>query len=177
MLSLNFRLLPSPGMSLYYSQVRKSLDNILRHLDKEVGRCMMLTSVQMLNKEPEDMITYVISCQHLHTSYCFSYFQGLKCWMFFLFSQTAVKGSLKSTCSGRVWQPSPASCPTPCQNRSSSTCCHGQSLNRLAWPRVFSCTLIFQLNIFYFSFTLTGSRCTWTMSFVLFPRTPYRACC
>uniref|UniRef100_A0A3Q3E9D0 Furry homolog b (Drosophila) n=1 Tax=Labrus bergylta TaxID=56723 RepID=A0A3Q3E9D0_9LABR len=45
------------GMSLYYSQVRKSLDNILRHLDKEVGRCMMLTSVQMLNKEPEDMIT------------------------------------------------------------------------------------------------------------------------
>uniref|UniRef100_A0A8C9YK28 FRY microtubule binding protein n=1 Tax=Sander lucioperca TaxID=283035 RepID=A0A8C9YK28_SANLU len=45
------------GMSLYYSQVRKALDNILRHLDKEVGRCMMLTSVQMLNKEPEDMIT------------------------------------------------------------------------------------------------------------------------
>uniref|UniRef100_A0A7N6A681 Furry homolog b (Drosophila) n=1 Tax=Anabas testudineus TaxID=64144 RepID=A0A7N6A681_ANATE len=45
------------GMSLYYSQVRKALDNILRHLDKEVGRCMMLTSAQMLNKEPEDMIT------------------------------------------------------------------------------------------------------------------------
>ena len=47
-------------MSLYYSQVRKALDNILRHLDKEVGRCMMLTSAQMLNKEPEDMITYVL---------------------------------------------------------------------------------------------------------------------
>ncbi|KAG7267513.1 hypothetical protein CRUP_003412 [Coryphaenoides rupestris] len=45
------------GMSLYYSQVRKALDNILRHLDKEVGRCMMLTNIQMLNKEPEDMIT------------------------------------------------------------------------------------------------------------------------
>ncbi|KAF5896548.1 protein furry isoform X6, partial [Clarias magur] len=45
------------GMALYYSQVRKSIDNILRHLDKEVGRCMMLTNVQMLNKEPEDMIT------------------------------------------------------------------------------------------------------------------------
>uniref|UniRef100_A0A8C5DX59 Protein furry homolog n=1 Tax=Gouania willdenowi TaxID=441366 RepID=A0A8C5DX59_GOUWI len=45
------------GMSLYYSQVRKALDNILRQLDKEVGRCMMLTSAQMLNKEPEDMIT------------------------------------------------------------------------------------------------------------------------
>ncbi|KAG8452837.1 hypothetical protein GDO86_004577 [Hymenochirus boettgeri] len=45
------------GMSLYYSQVRKAVDNILRHLDKEVGRCMMMTNVQMLNKEPEDMIT------------------------------------------------------------------------------------------------------------------------
>lgn len=53
-------------MSLYYSQVRKSLDNILRHLDKEVGRCMMLTSVQMLNKEPEDMITYVTKMVFLH---------------------------------------------------------------------------------------------------------------
>lgn len=63
MLPLNVHVLPLPGMSLYYSQVRKSLDNILRHLDKEVGRCMMLTSVQMLNKEPEDMITYVILCQ------------------------------------------------------------------------------------------------------------------
>jgi len=46
-------------MSLYYPQVRKALDNILRHLDKEVGRCMMLSNAQMLNKEPEDMITYV----------------------------------------------------------------------------------------------------------------------
>ncbi|ETE68380.1 Protein furry-like protein, partial [Ophiophagus hannah] len=45
------------GMSMYYSQVRKAVDNILRHLDKEVGRCMMLTNIQMLNKEPEDMIT------------------------------------------------------------------------------------------------------------------------
>lgn len=44
-------------MALYYSQVRKAIDNILRHLDKEVGRCMMLTNVQMLNKEPEDLIT------------------------------------------------------------------------------------------------------------------------
>uniref|UniRef100_UPI003AAB7154 protein furry homolog isoform X2 n=1 Tax=Centroberyx gerrardi TaxID=166262 RepID=UPI003AAB7154 len=45
------------GMSQYYVQVRKAIDNILRHLDKEVGRCMMMTNVQMLNKEPEDMIT------------------------------------------------------------------------------------------------------------------------
>uniref|UniRef100_UPI00398EACFF protein furry homolog isoform X1 n=1 Tax=Pristiophorus japonicus TaxID=55135 RepID=UPI00398EACFF len=45
------------GMSLYYPQLRKALDSILRHLDKEVGRCMMLTNIQILNKEPEDMIT------------------------------------------------------------------------------------------------------------------------
>lgn len=46
-------------MSQYYYHVRKAIDNILRHLDKEVGRCMMMTNAQMLNKEPEDMITYV----------------------------------------------------------------------------------------------------------------------
>ncbi|XP_061916437.1 protein furry homolog isoform X4 [Entelurus aequoreus] len=45
------------GMSQYYYHVRKAIDNILRHLDKEVGRCMMMTNAQMLNKEPEDMIT------------------------------------------------------------------------------------------------------------------------
>ncbi|XP_029563413.1 protein furry homolog-like isoform X3 [Salmo trutta] len=45
------------GMSLYYPAVRKALDNMLRHLDKEVGRSMSMTNVQMSNKEPEDMIT------------------------------------------------------------------------------------------------------------------------
>ncbi|CAL8352659.1 unnamed protein product [Lota lota] len=45
------------GMFQYYFQVRKAIDSILRHLDKEVGRCMMMTNVQMLNKEPEEMIT------------------------------------------------------------------------------------------------------------------------
>uniref|UniRef100_A0A8C6KTX9 FRY microtubule binding protein n=1 Tax=Nothobranchius furzeri TaxID=105023 RepID=A0A8C6KTX9_NOTFU len=45
------------GMSQYYVHVRKAFDIILRHLDKEVGRCMMMTNAQMLNKEPEDMIT------------------------------------------------------------------------------------------------------------------------
>ena len=48
-------------MSQYYFHVRKAIDNILRHLDKEVGRCMMMTNAQMLNKEPEDMITYVFT--------------------------------------------------------------------------------------------------------------------
>ncbi|XP_077422148.1 protein furry homolog isoform X2 [Vanacampus margaritifer] len=45
------------GMSQYYYHVRKAIDNILRHLDKDVGRCMLMTNAQMLNKEPEDMIT------------------------------------------------------------------------------------------------------------------------
>lgn len=48
----------SSGMSHYYVHVRKAIDSILRHLDKEVGRCMMMTNAQMLNKEPEDMITW-----------------------------------------------------------------------------------------------------------------------
>lgn len=51
------RFCPPPGMSQYYFHVRKAIDNILRHLDKEVGRCLMMTNAQMLNKEPEDMIT------------------------------------------------------------------------------------------------------------------------
>lgn len=54
-------------MSLYYPQVRKALDNILRHLDKEVGRSMSMTNVQMSNKEPEDMITLVNTSQ-IHTA-------------------------------------------------------------------------------------------------------------
>ena len=56
------------GMSLYYPQERKALDNILRSLDKDVGRSMSMTNVQMSNKEPEDMITSVhlrlLSNQH-----------------------------------------------------------------------------------------------------------------
>lgn len=52
-------------MSQYYFNVRKAIDNILRHLDKEVGRCMMMTNAQMLNKEPEDMITYVHTSLHV----------------------------------------------------------------------------------------------------------------
>lgn len=79
-------------MSLYYSQVRKSLDNILRHLDKEVGRCMMLTSVQMLNKEPEDMITYVASVKSLNSTKTLKF----AFWTFLLFRN--VLKSPKSFC-------------------------------------------------------------------------------
>ncbi|CAM9280094.1 unnamed protein product [Lampetra planeri] len=45
------------GMALYYPHMRRALDSMLRQLDKEVGRAMALTNVQMHNKEPEDMIT------------------------------------------------------------------------------------------------------------------------
>uniref|UniRef100_A0A8C0VNF9 FRY like transcription coactivator n=1 Tax=Cyanistes caeruleus TaxID=156563 RepID=A0A8C0VNF9_CYACU len=45
------------GTLYSFITVRKTLDSILRHLDKEVGRPMCMTSVQMSNKEPEDMIT------------------------------------------------------------------------------------------------------------------------
>lgn len=67
-------LLLFPGMSLYYPQVRKALDNILRHLDKEVGRSMSMTNVQMSNKEPEDMITYVTTTWIHNTNDLLCYF-------------------------------------------------------------------------------------------------------
>lgn len=91
-------------------------------------------------------------CTSCHASQRSCNFQRLKGWMFFLLSLTVVKGNLKSTCSGRVWLPSPASCQTPCQNRSSSTCCHGQSLaDSPHWDffiEFLSCILIFWHNIF-----------------------------
>ncbi|XP_061431805.1 protein furry homolog-like [Lethenteron reissneri] len=39
------------GMALYYPHMRRALDSMLRQLDKEVGRAMALTNVQMHNKE------------------------------------------------------------------------------------------------------------------------------
>lgn len=65
------------GMSIYYPQVRKALDSILRHLDKEVGRPMCMTSVQMSNKEPEDMITYVLNCSIFAVTVASHYFYAL----------------------------------------------------------------------------------------------------
>lgn len=67
-------LLDFSGMSIYYPQVRKALDSILRHLDKEVGRPMCMTSVQMSNKEPEDMITYVLNCSIFTVTVASHYF-------------------------------------------------------------------------------------------------------
>lgn len=47
----------SIGMSQYYYYVRKAFDDILKALDVQFGRPLMMTTVQNANKEPDDMIT------------------------------------------------------------------------------------------------------------------------
>lgn len=47
----------SIGMSQYYFYVRKAFDDILKALDVQYGRPLMMTTVQNANKEPDDMIT------------------------------------------------------------------------------------------------------------------------
>lgn len=45
------------GMNHYYPYVKKALNDILRALDCQSGRPLMMTTVQNMNKEPDDMIT------------------------------------------------------------------------------------------------------------------------
>ncbi|GFV46815.1 protein furry homolog [Trichonephila clavipes] len=45
------------GMSHYHPYVRKVFDDILKALDVQFGRPLMMTTVQNINKEPDDMIT------------------------------------------------------------------------------------------------------------------------
>ncbi|KAG1696979.1 Protein furry -like [Nymphon striatum] len=45
------------GMSQYYPFVRKTFDDILRALDVQFGRPLMMTMLQNVNKEPDEMIT------------------------------------------------------------------------------------------------------------------------
>lgn len=45
------------GMNHYYPYVKKALNDILRALDSQSGRPLMMTTVQNMNKEPDDMIT------------------------------------------------------------------------------------------------------------------------
>lgn len=47
----------SIGMSQYYYYVRKAFDDILKALDVQFGRPLMMTTMQNANKEPDDMIT------------------------------------------------------------------------------------------------------------------------
>uniref|UniRef100_T1J0K0 DAD domain-containing protein n=1 Tax=Strigamia maritima TaxID=126957 RepID=T1J0K0_STRMM len=47
----------SIGISSYYPHVRKSFNDILKALDVQFGRPLMMTNVQNVNKELDDMIT------------------------------------------------------------------------------------------------------------------------
>lgn len=47
----------SIGMSSYFIHVRRVFVDILRALDSQYGRPLMMTSVQNVNKEPDEMIT------------------------------------------------------------------------------------------------------------------------
>ena len=47
----------SIGMASYYSNVRKAFDAILKYLDSQVGRPMMMTRNENINREPEEVIT------------------------------------------------------------------------------------------------------------------------
>lgn len=45
------------GVNEYYPHVRKALNDILRALDLQFGKPLMMTTVQNANKEPDDMIS------------------------------------------------------------------------------------------------------------------------
>lgn len=47
----------SIGMSAYFPHVRRVFVDILRALDAQYGRPLMMTSTQNVNKEPDEMIT------------------------------------------------------------------------------------------------------------------------
>ena len=45
------------GMAAYYPHVRKGFDSILKLLDSQVGRPMLMTKTENVNREPEEIIT------------------------------------------------------------------------------------------------------------------------
>ncbi|XP_077984034.1 protein furry homolog-like [Glandiceps talaboti] len=45
------------GIAQYHLNVKRALDSILRSVDMQVGRVMMMTNSQCVNKEPEDLMT------------------------------------------------------------------------------------------------------------------------
>ncbi|XP_015783421.1 protein furry [Tetranychus urticae] len=54
---LTERMAKNIGVNDYYPHVLKSLNDILKALDLQFGKPLMLTTVQNINKEPDDMIT------------------------------------------------------------------------------------------------------------------------
>ncbi len=49
----------SIGMASYYPHVRKAFDAILRLLDNQVGKPVLRTKTECVNREPDEIITYV----------------------------------------------------------------------------------------------------------------------
>ena len=47
----------SIGLAQYYPYILKTFDSILRALDLQVGRSLLMTKSENANKEPEEMIT------------------------------------------------------------------------------------------------------------------------
>ena len=47
------------GLSQYYPHILKAFDAILRALDLQVGRQLLMTKSENCNKEPEELLTYV----------------------------------------------------------------------------------------------------------------------
>lgn len=45
------------GLSQYHNHILKTFDSILRALDLQVGRPLLLSKAENMHKEPEDMIT------------------------------------------------------------------------------------------------------------------------
>ena len=45
------------GLTHYYAHVRKAFDAMLRILDASVGRPMLLIRTEILNREPDEIIT------------------------------------------------------------------------------------------------------------------------
>ena len=47
----------SIGVLPYYPGIRKAMDGIIKSLDAAVGRALLMTNVQCLNKELDDLMT------------------------------------------------------------------------------------------------------------------------
>ena len=47
------------GLAQYYSHILKTFDSILRALDLQVGRPLLMTKSENANKEADEMITWV----------------------------------------------------------------------------------------------------------------------
>lgn len=54
---LNDEIAKSIGLSQYYNHIQKSFNDILKALDVQYGRPLLLTTTQNINKEPDEVIT------------------------------------------------------------------------------------------------------------------------